>query len=140
MATCLRNLNRLSVVQCIDFTIVIIGSVVQIGDAYSLSTDAKVLAYQKSVADFVPSDIEKIYASFYSHVPPTPEITDDVQVSFNNQSPAVISVKSITGLAISNSAVLMVGSINSVSAITRNKHFRDFSQEEKPDTSILDLI
>ncbi|MBP0724557.1 spore germination protein GerPE [Bacillus sp. RG28] len=139
MATCLRNLNRLSVVQCIDFTIVIIGSVVQIGDAFSLSADAKVLAYQKNVADFVQSDIEKIYASFYSHVPAMPDLTDNIQVTFNNPEP-VISVNSISGLAISNSGVLMVGSINSVSNIVRNKHFRDFSQEEKPDTSILDYI
>jgi hypothetical protein len=139
MATCLRNLNRLSVVQCIDFQIVIIGSVVQIGDAYSMSADAKVLAYQKNVPDFVQSDIEKIYASFYSHVPHMPELTDDIQVSFNNPEP-VISVNSITGLALSNSAVLMVGSINSVSNIVRNKHFRDFSQEEKLNTDILDYI
>jgi len=139
MATCLRNLNRLSVVQCIDFNIVIIGSVVQIGDAFSLSADAKALAYQKNVADFVQSDIEKIYASFYSHVPAIPDLTDDIQVSFNNPKP-VISVNSISGLALSNSAVLMIGSINSVSNIVRNKHFRDFSQEEHPDTSILDCI
>jgi hypothetical protein len=139
MATCLRNLNRLSVVQCIDFQIVIIGSVVQIGDAYSMSADAKVLAYQKNDPDFVQSDIEKIYASFYSHVPHMPELTDDIQVSFNNPEP-VISVNSITGLALSNSAVLMVGSINSVSNIVRNKHFRDFSQEEKLNTDILDYI
>jgi hypothetical protein len=139
MATCLRNLNRLSVMQSIDFTIVIIGSVVQIGDAFSLSADAKVLAYQKSVADLIDSDIEKIYSPFFAHVPAIPELTDEVQVCFTNLAP-VINVNSITGLAISNSGALIVGSINSVSNIVRNKHFRDFSQVDEPESDIIDLI
>lgn len=117
---------RISIVQNIHINDVVLSSTILIGDIVDVNLRNKALAVQRQISSY--NSKEGNFNEYPLFTKPIPQPYVHEQVAFNvvNRSP-YIKVGNVDVIAVSSSALLQVGSNQSIKAESRIKHIRQLA-------------
>ncbi|MBM6617135.1 spore germination protein GerPE [Bacillus suaedaesalsae] len=115
--------HRVSIVPFVNANSFSFSSIFEIGDSHGINLTSRAIAVQREYPLFVEDEANFSSYRIFSEVIPTPIIEEKVRTTFIHENP-IIKVASVTLTGASNSAVLQIGSTNTIRAEARVKHIR----------------
>lgn len=124
-------MTRFSVVKSIKIRSIQIAGTGHFGDSYALVPRSKVLAVARELPIFSDEDDDVSQYEIYTRPIQLPPITDEVQVTRNNEQP-YIRAGHISIHGVSTSGIVHIGSTKHIDTEARVKHMRQFLFPPKP--------
>lgn len=114
---------RISIVRNIHINDVVLSSTILIGDIVDINLRNKALAVQREVSSYHSKEGNFDDYRIFSKPIPQPDVYEQVDFNVVNRSP-YIKVGDVDVIGISTSALLQVGSNQTIRAESRTKHIR----------------
>ena len=122
-------MQRISVVDFIYINSLSFSGILEIGDSKKITPVSQALAVQREVPVFFTNEGDFSKYPIFSRELPKVKVTETVNMNVFNQNP-IIKVDSIRVNGVSSSAVVQIGSTETIHAESKVKHIRKLLDEK----------